>query len=133
MKTSPAPRPRAAGRTPRRAAKKKFLLAQLDTIPPTRCPCGWARRAFATPDNPVATIHLVEIQTDAQVHYHKKMTEIYLILEGEGFLELDGERIPVKPLTSVLIKPGCRHRAVGKLKIINIPIPAFDPHDEWFD
>ncbi len=27
----------------------------------------------------------------------------------------------------------CRHRAIGKMKIVNIPIPAFDPHDEWFD
>ena len=58
---------------------------------------------------------------------------IYLILEGEGYMELDGERIPVKPMTSIFIKPGCRHRAVGKMKIINIPIPAFDPADEWFD
>ena len=27
----------------------------------------------------------------------------------------------------------CRHRAIGKLKIVNIPIPAFDEADEWFD
>ena len=49
-----------------------------------------------------------------------------------GF-ELDGERFPVKPLTSIFIKPGCRHRAIGRMKILNVPIPAFDPHDEWFD
>ncbi|MEY4941370.1 MAG: hypothetical protein RIQ93_3105 [Verrucomicrobiota bacterium] len=111
----------------------RYLFAQLDEMPPVDCPCGVARRAFASPDNPVATIHLVEIQTDAKVHYHRKMTEIYLVLEGEGFIELDGRRVPVKPLTSVFIKPGCRHRAVGRLKIINVPIPAFDPSDEWFD
>ena len=23
-------------------------------------------------------------------------------------------------------------RAVGKLKLINVPIPTFDPADEWF-
>jgi mannose-6-phosphate isomerase-like protein (cupin superfamily) len=109
------------------------MITQLDEVEPVRCPCGFSRRGFAVPENQVATIHLVDIEIDAQVHYHKKMTEIYLILEGEGFMELDGERIPVKPLTSVFIKPGCRHRAVGKLKIINVPIPAFDPHDEWFD
>jgi len=40
---------------------------------------------------------------------------------------------PVKPLTTVMIKPGCRHRAVGNLKIINVPIPKFDPEDEWVD
>ena len=48
-------------------------------------------------------------------------------------LELDGERFPVKPLTAIFIKPGCRHRAIGRMKILNVPIPAFDPHDEWFD
>ena len=61
------------------------------------------------------------------------MHEIYIILEGEGYMELDGEKIPVKPMTSVMINPGCRHRAVGDLKIINVPIPAFDPEDEYFD
>lgn len=61
------------------------------------------------------------------------MTEIYVILEGAGEMELDGEIFPVKPMTSIFIKPGCRHRAIGKLKILNIPIPAFDPNDEWFD
>lgn len=115
------------------ATGQNYMITQLDEVEPTRCPCGFARRGFATPDNQVATIHLVDIQHDSRVHYHKKMTEIYLVLEGEGFMELDGERIPVKPMTSIFIKPGCRHRAVGKLKIINVPIPAFDPHDEWFD
>ena len=112
---------------------KHYEIAQLDTLDPGRCPCGWTRRAFASPENRVATIHLVDIEEDAQVHYHKRLTEIYLVLEGEGYLELDGERVPVKPLTAILIKPGCRHRAVGRMRIINIPVPAFDPEDEWFD
>lgn len=110
-----------------------FTVTHLDDIPPVPCPCGLTRRAFATPDNPVATLHLVDIQTDARTHYHKKLTEIYLVLEGEGHMELDGELHPVKPLSSILIKPGCRHRALGPLRIVNIPIPAFDPDDEWFD
>lgn len=110
-----------------------YLIAQLDEVPGVPCPCGISRRAFATPENSVATLHLVEIKKDAERHYHKKMTEIYLVLEGEGFLELDDERIPVKPMTAVMIKPGCRHRAIGRLRIINIPVPAFDPADEWVE
>lgn len=110
-----------------------YSITHLDDIAPVKCPCGFSKRAFATPDNQVATIHLVDIQEDARTHYHKKLTEIYLILEGTGFMELDGELHPVKPMTTILIKPGCRHRAIGKLKIINVPIPAFDPADEWFD
>ena len=61
------------------------------------------------------------------------MTEIYVILEGAGEMELDGERIPVRPMSSIMIKPGCRHRAIGQLRILNIAIPKFDPQDEWFD
>ena len=76
---------------------------------------------------------MVQIEADAQVHYHRRMTEIYIVLEGEGWLELDGEKVPLRPLSAIMIKPGCRHRAIGKLKIINVPIPAFDPEDEWFD
>lgn len=111
----------------------RHLVADLEAIAPVRCPCGFTRRAFATPDNPVATLHRVDIQEDARTHYHKKLTEIYYILEGEGFMELDGERVPVRPGMSILIQPGCRHRAVGKMRILNIPVPAFDPEDEWFD
>ena len=110
-----------------------YLIADLDAIPPVKCPCGFAKRAFAVPDNETATLHIVDIQEDSRVHYHKRMTEIYLVLEGEGQMELDGKLFPLKPMTSVLIKPGCRHRAIGKLRIVNIPIPAFDEADEWFD
>ena len=111
---------------------KRFSVAHLHQIPPTPCPCGQARRAFAEPGS-AASVHLVDISADAHSHYHKRMTEIYLVLEGEGHLELDGELVPVKPMTAVYIRPGCRHRAIGNLRIINIPVPAFDPHDEWFD
>lgn len=115
------------------AMPANFQLVQLDALPAVPCPCGSTRRAFATPDNPVATLHLVDISADARTHYHRRLTEIYLVLEGEGHLELDGVLHPVKPLTAVLIKPGCRHRALGPLRIINLPVPAFDPADEWFD
>ena len=114
-----------------------YHVCQLDQVPPVPCPCGQARRAFATSgpesERPAASVHLVEVSADARPHYHRHMTEIYLVLEGEGHLELDGERVPVKPMTAVYIRPGCRHRAVGKMKIVNIPVPAFDPADEFED
>ena len=110
-----------------------FHLAQLDEIPAQRCPCGFARRAFAGSTDHVASLHLVDIQEDARTHYHKSMTEIYLVLEGEGHMELDGQLFLVKPMSVIYIRPGCRHRAIGKMKIINIPVPSFDEHDEWFD
>lgn len=110
-----------------------YHLAQLDAIPAVRCPCGHARRAFADLPGAVASLHVVDIEQDSRTHYHQRMTEIYLVLEGEGYFELDGERVPVKPMSAVYIRPGCRHRAVGRLRIVNLPVPAFDEHDEWFD
>jgi mannose-6-phosphate isomerase-like protein (cupin superfamily) len=85
-------------------ATKRYRVAHLTDIDPVPCPCGSTRRAFAESTDGTASIHLVEIREDAKTHYHKKLTEIYLILEGSG-----------------------------EMKIVNIPIPAFDPHDEWFD
>jgi mannose-6-phosphate isomerase-like protein (cupin superfamily) len=111
----------------------RYSVAQLTEIPPVVCPCGQARRAFADSPSVLLSVHLTEISADARTHYHKRLTETYVVLEGEGFLELDGERVPLKPLTAVTIRPGCRHRAVGNIKILNFVVPAFDPEDEWFD
>lgn len=112
---------------------KRYRIASLAEIDPVECPCGQTRRAFAESVDGTASIHLVDIRSDARTHYHKKLTEIYLILEGSGHMELDGELVQVGPMSTILIHPGCRHRAIGQMKIVNIPIPAFDPEDEWFD
>jgi mannose-6-phosphate isomerase-like protein (cupin superfamily) len=110
-----------------------YEIAQLDALPSKRCPCGFTRRAFTDLTEAAASLHLVNIEADSRVHFHQRTTELYLVLEGEGEIELDGQRYPVKPMTAIYIKPGCRHRAIGKLKIINIPIPAFAEDDEHFD
>ena len=112
---------------------KNYRVARLGETPPAPCPCGTTRRAFADDPQGVASVHVVDIAADSRAHYHKRMTEIYLVLEGTGHMELDGDIVPLEPLTAVLIKPGCHHRAVGALRIVNIPVPAFDPEDEWFD
>ncbi len=112
-------------------SEPKIAIAQLDEISPVPCPCGQARRAFNEPWNSLATVHLTDISKDSRRHFHKRMTEIYIVLEGEGYLEADGVKYPVKPLTAVMIRPGCVHRAVGNLRIINVPMPPFDPADEF--
>lgn len=109
------------------------MIAHLAEIPAVECPCGESRRAFVAPDNPTATMHRVDIAADSRVHYHKTLTEMYYVLEGAGRMELDGEQFDVSPGTAVLIKPLCRHRAVGDLRILVTAIPAFDSDDEWFD
>lgn len=111
----------------------RYRIAQLDEIEGVSCPCGTARRAFHAPDNDLASVHLVDVSADSRPHYHKRLTEVYYILEGEGWIELDGTLTPVRPHTSVMIHPGTRHRAIGNLKILNVVMPPFDPADEWED
>ena len=79
------------------------MIEQFDDIDAVKCPCGFSRRAFVNPENQLATMHIVDIEKDAKTHYHKKLTEVYLILEGAGHMELDGETKPVKPFTAILI------------------------------
>jgi hypothetical protein len=45
----------------------------------------------------------------------------------------DGERMAVGPGGAVLIPPGVRHRAMGRMTILNVALPPFDPDDEWLD
>lgn len=111
----------------------RFTVTHINEIRPVPCPCGTTRRAFVDEPDQIASLHVVDITTNAQKHYHKKLTEIYYVLEGTGQIELDDQLIDVKPGSAIMIKPGCRHRAIGELKILNVPVPAFGPNDEWFD
>jgi mannose-6-phosphate isomerase-like protein (cupin superfamily) len=112
---------------------KRFQITRPSELPAVECPCGQSRRAFLDDSDGVASLHITDISVDARTHYHKRLTEIYYILEGSGEMELDGERHAVGPGDAILIKPGCRHRAIGRLRVIVIPVPAHDPEDEWFD
>ncbi|MEY4188134.1 MAG: hypothetical protein RIT02_3168 [Planctomycetota bacterium] len=116
-------------------ATPRWKFADFQQISAVPCPCGQARRAFAgVPEFP-GTLHITEISEDAQRHYHRRLTETYVILEcgPDAAMELDGEQVPVRPLQSFVIPPGVRHRAIGRMKVLIVVLPEFDPADEWFD
>jgi mannose-6-phosphate isomerase-like protein (cupin superfamily) len=117
------------------SAPAKAVVADLMTIPAVRCPCGWARRALSDVAGAPASFHRVEIEIDARAHYHRTRTEIYYILECDAAaaVELDGESVRVQPGVVILIPPGVRHRAVGRMTLLNVVVPPFEPADEWFD
>lgn len=104
-------------------------------IPPVRCPCGWARRAFTELEDFPATVHVTEIEQDARLHYHKKLTETYYFLECEpgAQMQLDQQRVAVHAGQCIVIPPGVRHRAIGRMRVLIFALPKFDPDDEWFD
>ncbi len=107
-------------------------LPRLNGVP---CPCGTARRAFADLPWFNATVHLTSISRQAKVHYHKRLTETYVVQQCDAgaYMELDDQSVPVAPGSAVLIPPGVRHRAVGEMEVIIFCTPKFDPDDEWFD
>lgn len=114
---------------------QSFEMIDFSELPGTPCPCGTARRGLMDVESVPYSLHLTEISVNAKTHYHKRITETYFILEcdEEAALELDGELHPVKPRTAILINPGTRHRAVGKMTVVIVASPKFDPSDEWFD
>ncbi len=114
---------------------RRFHFADFSRIDGVPCPCGTARRAFADVAEFPGTLHVTEISIDARTHYHKRLTETYYFLEcgPDAQMELDGERFDVQAGMCVVIPPGVRHRAVGRMTILNIVHPKFDPEDEWFD
>lgn len=112
-----------------------YHIADFANIEGVPCPCGTARRAFADVASFPGTVHVTEIAADAKLHYHKTLTETYYFLECEADaqMQLDDELIPVHPGMCIMIRPGTRHRAVGKMKVLILVLPKFDPADEWFD
>jgi mannose-6-phosphate isomerase-like protein (cupin superfamily) len=113
----------------------KYEIVDFAAIAGVPCPCGSARRAFGDAADFPATVHMTEISVDALLHYHKKLTETYYFLEcdADAKMQLDDEIVPVHAGMCIRIPPGVRHRALGKMKILNIVIPKFDPADEWMD
>ncbi len=114
---------------------RRWQFVDFADIAGVDCPCGTARRAFGDVAGFPATVHQTEISTDAVVHYHRRLTEVYYILEcqPDAAMQLDDQRIGLKPGCCILISPGVRHRAIGTMKVLVIVFPKFDPADEWFD
>ncbi len=114
-------------------SEKRYQIVDLASLPGVPCPCGTARRAFAEVAEFPGTIHLTEIKADAALHFHRRMTETYYILEcsSDARMQLDDDFIPLRPGRCILIPPGVRHRAIGEMKVLIVVFPKFDPEDEY--
>ena len=99
-----------------------------------RSACGWRDRLISHEDahlNPAAWAHAVDID-GAKPHFHKRSTELYYVLAGEGSVHLDGEEHPVGPGSIVHIPPGVVHGARGKMRVLVIGIPDI-ADDDYFE
>jgi len=70
-------------------------------------------------------------------HYHGETEEIYFVVEGEGDMELDGDRARVGAGDAIPIAPGVWHelRNVGEcpLRILCCCAPPYRHEDTFFE
>lgn len=70
-----------------------------------------------------------------QRHYHRRSEEIYLVLEGGGSMELDGEERDVQPGDAVLIPSGAWHRitaGAAGVRFLCCCVPPYSHEDTYF-
>lgn len=118
-------RPRPAG---------PVLVRHEDEAPRERSTCGWRHRLISREDagsGAAAWAHAVDID-GARPHYHRRGTEIYYVLEGEGTVILDGIEQPVRKGSLVHIPPGVVHGAVGRMRVLVVGIPDIADDDLFF-
>ena len=80
---------------------------------------------------PAAWAHAVDID-GARPHFHKRSTELYYVLGGEGLVILDGVEHEVKAGSMVHIPPGVVHAAKGRMRVLVVGIPDI-ADDDYFD
>jgi mannose-6-phosphate isomerase-like protein (cupin superfamily) len=111
-----------------------YLVRRLADAPTVPCPCGQSTRPLTVADTPLCNLHVTFIK-DSVRHYHRRCTEVYLILEGTGTLELNDDAVEVAPGTVIYIEPGTRHRLFSPegVRTVVFGVPALLPDDEYFD
>jgi quercetin dioxygenase-like cupin family protein len=100
--------------------------------PRERSTCGWRDLLISRQDDDAAAwVHAVDID-GAKSHYHKRATELYYVLDGEGSLMLDGVEHPMQTGSVAQIPPGVVHAARGRMRILVVGIPDLDDSDLFF-
>lgn len=110
------------------------LIRHEGHTPREKSSCGWRDRLISREDaaqHPAAWVHAVDIE-GARLHFHKRSTELYYVLEGGGSVSLDGVEQPVSKGSLVHIPPGVVHGARGRMRILVVGIPDI-AEDDYFE
>jgi len=109
---------------------KGYLKRSPADVETERDICGFRQRLMTAEDSVPASVHVTKM-SEAKPHFHKKTTEYYYVLEGAGYLLVDGERVPLQAGDVMVVQPGATHHAEGELTCLVIGIPPFDPADQF--
>jgi len=110
------------------------FVRHLDEAPIEASTCGTRRRLISRDEadlDVAAWAHVVEMDASA-AHYHKRTTELYCVLDGEGVLVLDGVEQPLRPGSLAHIPPGVVHATRGRMRVLVVGVPDIDDDDVYF-
>ena len=109
-----------------------LLVRHPGDAPSERSSCGWRHLLISRQDPQAAAwAHAVDID-GARLHYHKRATELYYVLDGEGVVSLDGVDHEVRPGSIVHIPPLVVHGARGRMRVLVVGIPDISEGDIFF-
>ncbi len=74
------------------------------------------------------SLALAEIR-ESKLHVHRRLTEFYLVFDGEGVLFLGDKRIGLRKGDVIRIPPNVPHKVVGRVKIFVISVPPWKSED----
>jgi mannose-6-phosphate isomerase-like protein (cupin superfamily) len=111
-----------------------ILIRHEGHAPRERSACGWRDRLISHEDvetSPVAWAHAVDID-GAKLHFHKRSTELYYVLDGSGSVILDGVEQSVSRGSLVHIPPNVVHGARGRMRVLVVGVPDI-ADDDYFE
>ncbi len=114
--------------------RDSLLIRHEGHTPRERSTCGWRDRLVSHEDasfNPAACVHAVDID-GAKLHFHRRSTELYYVLDGDGCVLLNGVEHPVSKGSLVHIPPGVIHGARGRMRVLVVGIPDI-AEDDYFE
>ena len=110
-------------------------VARHDQLEPFTTKDGSTIREYLhTPVQSLAEATLAPGQATER-HYHRVSEEIYLLLEGVGSLEMDGETREVGPGDAILIPPGAWHELTAGqdgARFLCMCVPPYSHEDTYF-
>jgi mannose-6-phosphate isomerase-like protein (cupin superfamily) len=116
------------------SASAPLLVRHEGHVPRERSACGWRDRLISREDaplSPAAWAHAVDID-GSRLHYHKRATELYYVLEGSGIVILNGVEEPVAKGSLIHIPPGVVHGARGRMRVLVVGVPDI-ADDDYFE
>ena len=111
-------------------------ISSRETLKPFTTKDGSSIREYLhTPSQSLAEATLAPGQS-TQRHYHRLSEEIYLIVEGGGRLDVDGEARDVLTGDAILIPPGAWHTLVAGAegaRLLCCCVPPYSHDDTYLE